>query len=212
MYGHQPKYGPRYSPPSGGDGGADVNAGRDLWLAVPWLSVPQPWNSGPPSFNDDPAGPAASGGDPPEGIPLTTEFHMHMPSVRTSLDRMLADTKLLVNMYDDLRLTVWTNKDNIFGQNALVPTNNAAGGNAASQVSGGGGSNQVEGHDKSPIQDAARGFALHMIPAEELALKQIADALEMVGMFIAGVDRAGQSYAQADRKARFPDPPRDPVT
>jgi hypothetical protein len=219
MNGQQPKHGPRILPPpeetpeeKAKPKPVDPNAGRDLWGVVPTLAVPEPWSIAPPSFNEDPPKVGGGGAEPPKDAPIVGEFHVDLASARTAMNSMLADSKLLVSLYQDLRDAVWNNKDNIFGQNAYVGQTNEQVNNGAAQASGGGGVTRGMTASPSPIQHAAREFAYQIIPAEELVLQQCADAIELVGMFIAGVDRAGQSYGHADRKARFPDPPPEPVT
>jgi hypothetical protein len=202
---HQPKYGPPYQPPKG-DGPPDPDKGKDLSSEVPQLAVPAPWNSSPPSFNDDPPKVPAGAGELPKNIPLTWEFKINMASVRAAMGGMLSDTQIMVGLYQELRNTVFAAKDDVFGQNALVRYNTPSG---ASVMSG---SPQVRDDIvPSKIQQPARAFADSINPAQEKALEQIANSIELVGRFIAGVDRAGQSYGAADRKAEWPAPPANPV-
>jgi hypothetical protein len=75
----------------------------------------------------------------------------------------------------------------------------------------------VDPHDPNKILDtgkpsnafsqAAAAFAEVINPAQEQLLKAVADTIELDGQFIAMLDRAGQSYAQTDRAAKFPEPP-----
>lgn len=200
--GKQPKYGPPYQPPSG-DGQPDPDKGKDLWSLVPQLAVPAPWNGnpGPPSFNDDPPGQQSASGDPtptPECWPI----QMNMISIRTGLFTIVSELQSAVALYQDVRNAVYVNKDHVFGQDATV----------SPQVYGV--ENYVPDSDTEPseIQKSAQDFAASINPAQEKVLEQIANALEVVGQFTAGVDRAGQAYGSADRKAKFPEPPPNPVT
>lgn len=201
---HNPKYGPPYQEPTG-DAPPDPDKGKDLWGLVPEVSVAAPWNGngGIPSFNDDPPNQQTSSGD---GTPTPEcwAFQMSMVSMRSGMSTIISELQSAVAAYEDLKSFVGANKDNIFGQNAMVTP----------MVTG------VEGYippddgsdaEPSKIQPQAQEFASHINPAQERALEQMANALEVVGMFVAGVDRAGQSYGEADRKAAFPAPPPNPV-
>jgi len=206
----QPKYAPPYQRPSGDDDGPpDPDKGKDLWGLVPQLAVPAPWNSNPPSFNDDPPASPAGGGEPPKDIPPTWEFKVDLGGLRGCMNTLLAQVQPAVNSYQALRDLVFRDKDSVFGQNATVTTTHEP--SAASQVSGGP-TQPYNTEDPSPIQNSAREFAASINPAQEKVLQQTANALELVGRFIAGLDRAGQSYGAADRKTEFPEPPPNPVT
>ncbi|MCO6005342.1 hypothetical protein NE236_10130 [Actinoallomurus purpureus] len=205
-----PKYGPPFQPPKGGNGSSDPDSGKDFWGDVPDLAVPAPWGTtGPPSFNDDPSSPAGAGESPPGGIPLTTPISVNLSSLRFAMNSMLSDVKLLVSDYESLKSLVAAQKDTVFGQNATVTEVGNSLGNAAGQASGGGGSGSGNPQDHtygSQIQPYAQDFAASINPAQEKTLEAIANSLELVGQFIAGVDRAGQTYSHADRLARFPEP------
>jgi hypothetical protein len=199
--GNQPKYGAPYTPPPGDDQ-PNPDEGKDLWGLVPQLGVPEPWNTSPPSFNDEPPGPKPSSGDSPPATPETWPIQISMTSVRAGLDTLMAETKSAVAQYQDMRNTVYANKDHVFGQDATVLPE-AYGLEYADP-----------GTDPEPsdIQPSAQKFAANINPAQERVLEQIANTLEVCGQFIAGVDRSGQAYGSADRKAKFPAPPPNPVT
>jgi hypothetical protein len=126
---------------------------------------------------------------------------MNMISIRTGLFTIVSELQSAVALYQDVRNEVYSTKDNVFGQNAVV----------APTVTGV--ENYVPDSDTEPseIQKSAQDFAASINPAQEKVLEQIANALEVVGQFTAGVDRSGQAYGSADRKAVFPDPPPNPV-
>jgi|tagenome__1003787_1003787.scaffolds.fasta_scaffold20968753_4 hypothetical protein len=205
----QPKYGPPFEPPAeGGDDSPDPDKGKDFSGEVPHLAVPTPWSSpGAPSFNEDPPKIPADAGDPPKDIPDISFLQVNLASLRGGLNTMIADTQTLVKSYEDLRLGFFANKDTVFGQNATVinTTHSMAG-----SWSGGGGSG-TQHVDPSPAAAGAAEFAASMNPAQEKALELAANAIELVGQFIAAVDRAGQTYAAVDRAAAFPPPPENPV-
>jgi hypothetical protein len=206
----QPKYGPPYQPPAdGGDNTPDPDKGKDFSGDVPHLAVPAPWSSpGAPSFNEDPPAIPAGAGDPPKDIPDIPYFTVNLASLRGGLSTMIADAQALVNAYEDLRLGVFGGKDTIFGQNATVDEVTTTPGSTANQNV-----NTYHWDTKaSPAAAAAVEFAASMNPAQEKVLEFAANAIELAGQFIAGVDRAGQTYAATDRAAIFPPPPENPVT
>jgi hypothetical protein len=197
----KPKYGPEFkAPEDNGDNPPDPDKGNDFSSEVPHLAVPTPWSSpGAPSFNEDPPKIPADG-DPPKDIPDIPFLQVNLASLRGGLNTMIADTQTLVNDYESLRLDVFANKDTIFGQNAMVEEDSYGLEYA-----------EASGKWASKIQPQAQEFAASMNPAQEKVLEFAANAIELVGQFIAAVDRAGQTYAAADRAAVFPPPPENPV-
>jgi hypothetical protein len=127
---------------------------------------------------------------------------MNMITVRTGLYSIIGELQSAVALYEDLKSFVSANKDQVFGQHAMVDPNVTGVENYVPDGS----------QDPSEIQGQAQQFADSINPAQEKVLEQIANALEVVGQFVAGVDHAGQSYGQSDRKAMFPPPPKSPVT
>ncbi|MCO6004189.1 hypothetical protein NE236_04285 [Actinoallomurus purpureus] len=124
--------------------------------------------------------------------------------MRASLYTIISELQSAVALYQDVRAKVWASKDTVFGQNATINPY------AAGQGTGLEYANLPEEED-SPIKASAQASAARLNVYQERVLEQIADALEVVGQFTAGVDRAGQAYASADRKAKFPAPPPNPV-
>jgi hypothetical protein len=189
---------------------SDPDYGKDLWNLVPQLSVPAPWNGdpGPPSFNNDPPPGDPGSGDPavPPVTPVSP-ISVNLTSLRGSEMNMISEVQSLVADYQALRDDVWATKDTVFGQNAMVH------GTAISNPAGGGApSGGNEKPSPSPIQGPAHEFANSLNPAQERVLEQIANSIEIVGQFVAGLNKAGQTYGAADRKAKFPEPPSSPVT
>ncbi|MDN3357275.1 hypothetical protein [Actinomadura sp. DC4] len=123
------------------------------------------------------------------------------------MNTMIADAEVLVGAYEDLVAGVLGGKDTVFGQNATVTNTSPS---MSGPWSGGGGSG-TQHVDPSPAAASAVEFAASMNPAQEKVLEFAANAIELVGQFIAGVDRAGQTYAATDRAAIFPPPPENPV-
>jgi hypothetical protein len=213
MGGNQPKYGAPYVP--SGDGANepdDPDKGKDLWSDVPQVEVLEPWNGnpGPPSFNDDPPDFQQAGSAPSSAAPQTEHIAINMATVRYGEEIVLEVAKVAVAEYEALREKVYYAKDTVFGQQAVTYTN---GDGTAAGGAGGGGSNvQQIRAEPSKLQASAKEFADNINPAQEKVLEQIANGLELVGQFVAGVNKAGQGYGAADRKTRFPEPPPSPVT
>jgi hypothetical protein len=183
--------------------------GKDLSNLVPHLAVPAPWNGqpGPPSFNTDPPQQDPAAGDPPP-VPPVSPIAANLISLRSGEMNLISEVQSLIADYETLREKVFATKDSVFGQNAIESVFTDPG-----QAAGGGGSGMpVEHKGPSKIQGPAHEFANSMNPAQERVLEQIANSIEIVGQFIAGLNRAGQSYGAADRKAQFPEPPPSPVT
>ncbi|MCP2263282.1 hypothetical protein ACFQHV_21180 [Promicromonospora thailandica] len=212
-----PKYAAPYEPPAeSGEAPPDPDKGKDLWSGVSQLAVPDEWAAGGPSFNDDPVE-ATGSGDAPEQTapPETPPLRMSMASVRGGMSTMVGELQALVSSYQALRSLVFDTRDSVFGQRATttVEVTARAGGvikefyapTSAEQMFR---TREVE----SQINEPAREFAASMNPVQEKTLGQIADAIQAAGQFVAGIDRAGQSYGSADRKARFPEPPAGSIT
>ena len=189
--------------------GDDPDYGKDLSGLVPHVAVGAPWNggwAGPPSFNTDPPSQNSDSGDPPPPPPVSPLF-VNLLSLRNAEVSIIGETTQLVADYEDLRNKVMSSKDTVWGQNAIHSEYSDPG-----LAAGGGGSGMpVEHKGPSAIQGPAHEFAGHLNPAMERVLEQIANSLEIVGQFAAGLNRCGQSYGAADRKSVFPDPPPSPV-
>lgn len=187
----------------------DPDFNKDLSDLVPHLAVPAPWNDNPPSFNLDPPPGAAPGNASLTDHPIVdvTPFAVNLSTLRNAVIDVTHELGDLVNGYEALRDFVLATKDSIFGQDALHTEYDDPG-----AASGGGGSGMPQQKTSpSPIQAHAREFAGHINPRQERVLEEIANSIEIVGRFTAGLDRAGEAYGAADRKAVFPEPPPSPV-
>jgi hypothetical protein len=175
----------------------DPKAKQDLPYNVPTVTVG--WTAAP-SFNLDPPNSESGGNNNP--VPPCPPFTVDLSSLRAAEGTMLDASRTAVSNYQTLRDKVLSEKDTVFGQTAIDN----------SQVTGIEYYQPAPGGDPSPLQDIAKQFAETMNPAQDKVLAQMAAALEVVGQYIAAVNRAGQSYGRADRKAEFPAPPANPVT
>lgn len=198
----QPKYGPSFVPNNGGNQPPDPDAGKDFGNLVPNLQVA--WGT-PPSFNLDPPGGESKDN---KNTPPCGPIEVHLGTLRDAEQTMLACSRTIVDEYEALKNKVMSSKDGVFGQHATVQQ--ITGGQAGvdgNTYNGAGAGVTEEKTVASPISDLANTFASEINPAQEKVLFQIANAVEVVGQYIAAVNRAGQSYGHADRKSVFPDPP-----
>lgn len=211
-----PKYGAPYQPPAeDGDATPDPDKGKDLWPGVSQLAVPDEWVAGGPSFNDDPVKPDGGSGVDDSPPPDTPPLRMNMASVRGGMATMVGELQALVSSYQALRTLVFDTRDTVFGQRATttVEVTARAGGVIKEYYAPTSEEQMFRTREvRSQINEPATEFAATMNPAQEKTLGQIADAIQAAGQFLAGVDRAGQSYGAADRKSKFPEPPAGSLT
>jgi hypothetical protein len=208
-----PRYGPAFDPNAGGDGQQDPDHGRDLGYLVPNIQVS--WTTAP-SFNQDPPDvtpPGGNGAADHTPVPPCGPISVDLATLRSSEQSMLGAAQTAATDYQTLRGKVMSAKDTVFGQNATVTqvTGGQSGVDGNSYNGSGAGVRQEE-TVASPVQESAKEFAASINPAQEKALWQIANTLEILGEYIAAVNRSGQAYGHADRLSVFPDPPANPVT
>jgi hypothetical protein len=206
-----PKYGPGFDPNAGGGGQPDPDAGKDLSYLVPHLQIV--W-SGPPTFNADPpnVGDGGDGGDGDKDVPPCGPIQVNLATVRGAEQRMLGCGQNMVFDYEFLRGQVMALKDTVFGQNATVTqVTGGQSGVSGNSYNGSGAGTRDEEIVPSPIREGANKFASEINPAQEKVLWQIANTVELLGQYIAAVNRAGQTYGRADRLSTFPGPPSDPT-
>jgi hypothetical protein len=198
----QPKYGPAFDPNAGGDGQPDPDAGKDFGYLVPDLQVS--WST-PPSFNQDPPDKGGNGEGGGNDVPPCGPFQVHLATLRSAEQRMLGGARTVVGDYKALRSRVMSVKDTVFGQHAMTEGGVVNTGTASQPAM------QEIDPEPSPVQDSAKKFASEINPAQEKVLWQIANTVEIVGQYIAAVNRSGQIYGHADRLSVFPDPPGNPT-
>jgi hypothetical protein len=206
-----------------------------LRVLDPWASL------APYSFNSDPPPPAGGGGAPPPPPNPLDIMHIdvNLLSLRDGTNSLTNSVRPLVAEYEELRKYVHATYTSIFGQDAVVhgrdnyfgpdessgsyspPPDDSYADNPNRGVvfqsnADPGSVNEDTPSMKQqllpgPLVKSSRDFADNINPAQEKALAYIANALELTGKFIAGLDTSGIAYSSADRKARFPDPPGDVV-
>ncbi|MFI6876253.1 hypothetical protein ACIBL6_22760 [Streptomyces sp. NPDC050400] len=195
----------------GGDSTPDPDAGKDLSYLMPSVTVA--WDA-PPSFNLPPKS------DTPEGAPSsevvdTGPLFVDAGSVRAAEETVLGLLRASAFDYQLLRIaTMALRTDDFFGppqpKQPLAAMNANGPGNSSGAAPMPDGQTDPEGTEA--VAEMGRKFGETIKPAMEKALWQMANSLTLTGQYLAVVNRAGQMYAQVDRKATFPDPPAHPAT
>jgi len=172
-------------------------------LKVVWDRRPS-FNLDPPKVGDGGGG----GGGGGEQWRDASPFRIDLRDVSAQVDSMLATSRVLVAEYTALKARVMSGKDTVFGQKATIThIVGGASGRDGNTYNGVGAGVREERTDPSPVQDMAKQFAKGINPAQEKVLQNIGATLELVGEYIAAVNRSGQVYAYSDRHSRFPAPP-----
>ncbi|PSM42998.1 hypothetical protein C6Y14_12545 [Streptomyces dioscori] len=194
-----------------GDGSPDPDAGKDLMYLMPSVTVA--WDA-PPSFNLPPKSDQPGGGASSE-VADTGPLFMDAGSVRAAESTMLGLLRTATFEYEMLRMaTAAVRTDDFFGPaerpQPVAAINSGTPGNSSGAAPLADGETDPEGTDA--VAEMGRQFGETIKPAMEKALWQMANSLTLAGQYLAVVNRAGQMYAQVDRKATFPEPPSGSVT
>nr|WP_202447250.1 hypothetical protein [Streptomyces sp. SID5468] len=209
---HDAKHGPprddsKDGPGAGGDGdGAKGDPPQPV--ADPVLAVM--WGDAPAITGD--LGPAPAGGSSSASAPDHNAFSVDLGGIRDAENTMLGAERTAISAYESVRQRVANdiNGGEVFGQQATQGGEEAhdeffAPSQGTRHV------NAVPPGPDQPIRDAANEYAAYMNPAMMAVLREIADAIENTGRFVAMLNRAGQLYAHADQESFFPDPPPNPL-
>lgn len=169
---------------------ADPDRGKDLGYLVPNLSVS--WTV-MPSFNNPPPATEPQGDEESStDVPATPPIRVDLSGVRATEIALLRAAQTAVDAYQGLREHVLSVQDDVFGQHDTDLEKDPIGYGTSVQENPG------------QIQSIAREFAASMNPAMEKALFFMGTTMELVGEYIALVNRTGQTYSEVDRNARFP--------
>lgn len=175
-------------------------------IHVPKLAVA--WQTHP-SFNTDPKDLYPGEGDEAGGKEgsAAEPFTVNLKSVGEHVNNMLGTSRELVNEYEALKAKVMAHPDTVFGQTSM--TTDKIDNPSSDYLPPGGTTVAGSGNYHSPteFQKPAQEFARLMNPHQQKTLEEIGAVLDTVGQYIARVNHAGQVYAEADRKSKFPDPP-----
>lgn len=168
--------------------GVDPDRGKDLGYLVPNVSVS--WTV-MTSFNNPPPGLQGDGSGSTD-VPATPPIRVDLSGVRAAEIALLRAAQTAVDAYQGLREHVLSVQDDVFGQHDTDLEKDPIGYGTSVQENPG------------EIQPIARNFAASMNPAMEKALFFMGTTMELVGEYIALVNRTGQTYSEVDRNARFP--------
>jgi hypothetical protein len=167
----------------------DPDKGKDLNYLVPNVSIG--WNS-LPTFNNPPSGEQSGDVNTSTDVPETPPIRVDLGGMRDTENSLLSAARTAVDAYQGLREHVLSVQNTVFGQHEMDWWKDPS-----SYMSP-----TIE--RPSEIQPIAREFAEAMNPAMEKALYFMGTTMELVGEYIALVNRTGQTYSEVDRHARFP--------
>lgn len=180
----------------GGGGGGTIPKGSQVPdLAMVFVTAPD--------FTPDPG--AGSGSSSTPQAPVS-DFSIDLGSLRTGETAMLQASSAIVSAYENLKSLFESDKDTVFGQQA-TDTTPLHGDDEFGNASDVGSTTSPD-----PIQAAAQAFAdgqnggPGMNDIEAYTLQQVANAMGLLGQFMAMMNAAGYSYSQADASAVVPPP------
>lgn len=157
----------------------------------------------PPAYTGAPPGSSTT----TSAAPVHNPFSVALSTVRAAEQSLITSAAAIIDPYNALETQVQAEiaGGTLFGQQATysgISWENDANINTHPSANT---SHSYTTADVS-IQKSAVEFAASMNPAMTRVLRMIADATESVGVFIALLDKAGQSYTTADRASVFPVP------
>ncbi|MFF8572641.1 hypothetical protein ACF06L_15545 [Streptomyces sp. NPDC015408] len=204
---------PENEPEPGGEGGGgaveDPDKGKEFGHLVPGMSVG--WEA-PPSFNQDPSG--GAGGESATEVADSGPIMFDATTVRATETTLLSQGRTAVGNYETLRARVDTAVHAQFWALAEPEPVISSGSYGPTTPGGTGWSPTVQetnDNDARIVAEIGQEFAAHINPAMQKALALQANALALLGNYIALINSSGQSYSRLDRASRFPEPP-GPVT
>lgn len=178
---------------SSGGGGSSIPSNAE----VPQLLITL---QSAPDFAPDPAGGSSTSGS---ATPVTDDYSIDLGSLREGEDGMINASSAVIDGYNTLNSLFQNVKDTVFGQEAMVTK-------TVPSSTGGDHTTFSQEQSADPIQSAAVTFANGqngqpgMNDIQAYALQQVGNAMAMVGEFIAMLNAAGWSYAQADASSTLP--------
>ena len=183
-------------------------------VAVPGLAVA--WTGLPP-FVPAPAPPAPASGGPPQTINPAEDMRVDLAELRAAEQTMLDAAAPIVDAYNNLRTLFESVKDTVFGQQATMTTTTPP---TSGSVTGGGTdifNTPTTSTGPDPVIQALANAFANGTPAangqpaqpgindvQAYNLLQIANAMALLGQFIAAMNKAGVAYANADAYSAFP--------
>ncbi|QFR93699.1 hypothetical protein [Streptomyces tsukubensis] len=146
------------------------------------------------AWDRKPNGPGKSGNTALTG----GSFYVDLGALRTAEQECLAAANTSINAYERLRKTVRAAvaSDDIFGQMVGIYYGNLSIGTTN-------GVTTEASVEYDPLDQEGRDFAESTNPRMEQLLQAVGGAIEVMGVFNATLNNAGQMYAQSDHDASF---------
>ncbi|MFB6892569.1 hypothetical protein ACFCX4_25020 [Kitasatospora sp. NPDC056327] len=197
---------PIHAPKPEGGGGSDPSPGggaADPTLEMLWKNgyVPGFGGAAPGSGGGSSGGDPAGAAPPPPGH---AAFTVDLATLYTAVSAGATEASHVVDAYNALktRVDAVVASGTFWGQQAT----NFRAWYDNSGIAGGVGPIRREGDfPDHGVQQAAAQFAPVINPELTTALRSVADAVELYGVYLARLDQAGQAYAAADYGSILPE-------
>jgi hypothetical protein len=171
----------------------------------------------PPDFAPDTAagsGSSSSSSSPPA---VVDDFAIDLAGLRGAESSLIDASTSIVDAYEFLKALFESNKDTVFGQQATITgmehtgNGDGDGDGANAEANGDSAPGSIPVTNADPIQKSAQSFAdgsngqPGMNDVEAYVLQQVGNAMGLLGQFLAMMNGAGFSYAQADASSLLPE-------
>ena len=166
----------------------------------------------PPDFAPDMTAGSGSSSSSSSSAPLVDDFAIDLAGLRGAESSMIGASSSIVEAYMQLKSLFESGKDTVFGQTATTTGAQHTGGDGDGANVNNGESEPtiVTQTNADPIQSSAVAFANGsdgnpgMNDVEAYVLQQVGNAMGLLGQFLAMMNGAGWSYAQADASSMLP--------
>ena len=168
----------------------------------------------PPDFAPDlgAGSGSGSGSSSSSAPPVTDDFAIDLAGLRGAESSLIGASSSIVDAYTQLKALFESGKDTVFGQTATTTGAQHTGGDGDGANVNNGESEPtiVTQTNADPIQSSAVAFANGsdgnpgMNDVEAYVLQQVGNAMGLLGQFLAMMNGAGWSYAQADASSMLP--------
>jgi hypothetical protein len=194
---YQRAYGTTGKASSGGS-----NSGNPA--AVPYPKLKMAYTQAP-VLEPFPASSAAQGSGSATAPDLDHPVVIDLASLLTAENAFLTATKALVDTYENTfmpEIKAAMASTTLFGQTVTVTGVNT---DTEAQV-GNNALYQPTNQNSDPLDQTGVEFAAAINPQMSKMLQSIGNVIEVLGLFTANINQAGQLYASADKNSAFPDP------
>lgn len=144
---------------------------------------------------------------------VVDDFAVDLAGLRGAESSLIDASSSIVDAYEMLKTVFESNKDTVFGQQATISgtVHTGGDGDGANAANGDSEPTIVVQTNADPIQQSAQSFANGsngqpgMNDVEAYVLQQVGNAMGLLGQFLAMMNGAGFSYAQADASSMLPE-------